>query len=126
MRRRPVGVSLAWLAVILIFPFLGAFIGGGFAVLMALSDGGLGLAIAALAIVLFTNIVLENVLEPRFLGASLELHPIIVLLSTVAGGALVGVLGLVLAAPLTSIGINLYHELARSGFFDDADRSHEQ
>ncbi|MDH3679907.1 MAG: AI-2E family transporter [Acidimicrobiia bacterium] len=102
-------------------PFLGAFIGGGFAVLMALSDGGLGLAVGALAVVLFTNIVLENVLEPRFLGASLQLHPIIVLLSTVAGGAVAGVLGLVLAAPLTSIGINLYHELQRSGFFDDTE-----
>ena len=100
-------------------PFLGAFIGGAFAVLMALSEGGVDLAAGALAVVLFTNIVLENVLEPRFLGASLNLHPIVVLLSTVAGGAVAGILGLVLAAPLTSIGINLYHELQDSGFFDD-------
>jgi hypothetical protein len=54
--------------------FLGAFIGGAFAVLMALTNGGIGLALGALAVVLFTNIVLENVLEPRYLGASLNLH----------------------------------------------------
>ncbi|MGI9612333.1 MAG: AI-2E family transporter [Acidimicrobiales bacterium] len=102
-------------------PFLGAFVGGAFAVLMALSEGGVGLALGALAVVLFTNIVLENVLEPRFLGASLNLHPIVVLLSTVAGGAIAGMLGLILAAPFTSIGINLYHELRNSGFFDDDD-----
>lgn len=100
-------------------PFLGAFIGGAFAVLMALSEGGLPLALGALAVVLFTNVVLENLLEPRFLGASLNLHPIVILLSTVAGGAVAGILGLVLAAPLTSIGINLYRELQASGFFND-------
>lgn len=98
-------------------PFLGAFIGGAFAVLMAISEGGIGLALAALAVVLFTNVVLENVLEPRFLGASLKMHPIVVLLSTVAGGLVAGIVGLILAAPLTSIGINLFNELKSSGFF---------
>ena len=98
-------------------PFLGAFIGGAFAVLMAISEGGIGLAVGALAVVLFTNLVLENVLEPRFLGASLKLHPIVVLLSTVAGGVVAGIVGLILAAPLTSIGINLFNELKASGFF---------
>jgi len=75
------------------------------------------LAVGALAVVLFTNLVLENVLEPRFLGASLKLHPIVVLLSTVAGGVVAGIVGLILAAPLTSIGINLFNELKASGFF---------
>lgn len=105
-------------------PFLGAFLGGAYAVLMAISEGGLGLAIAAFAIVLFTNLVVENLLEPKFLGASLNLNPIVVLLSTVGGGVVAGMAGLILAAPLTSIGINLYGELKSSGFFDDND--HEQ
>ena len=100
-------------------PLLGAFIGGAFAVLMAISEGGLGLALGALAVVLFVNLVLENVLEPKFLGSSLNLHPIVVLLSTVAGGVIAGMVGLILAAPLTSIGFNLFSELKSSGFFDD-------
>ena len=104
-------------------PFLGAFIGGAFAVLMAISEGGIGLALGALAVVLFTNLVLENVLEPRFLGASLNLNPIVVLLSTVAGGVVAGMVGLILAAPLTSIGINLFKELKSSGFFGDDEES---
>ena len=102
-------------------PFLGAFIGGAFAVLMALSEGGLGLALGALGVVLFTNAVLENVLEPRFLGSSLKLHPIVVLLSTVAGGVVAGIVGLILAAPFTSIGINLFKELS-SPMTDEASR----
>lgn len=100
-------------------PFLGAFIGGAFAVLMAISEGGIGLALGALAVVLFTNLALENVLEPKFLGSSLNLNPIVVLMSTVAGGVIAGMVGLILAAPLTSIGINLFNELKSSGFFGD-------
>lgn len=100
-------------------PYLGAFVGGAFAVLMALSEGGIGLALAALAVVLIANLVVENLLEPRLLGSSLQLHPIVVLLATVAGGVIAGMVGLILAAPLTSIGLNLFRELKQSGFFDD-------
>jgi len=102
-------------------PFLGAFIGGAFAVLMAISEGGIGLALAALGVVLFANLVLENVLEPKFLGASLNLNPIVVLLATVGGGVIAGMVGLILGAPLTAIGINLFRELKESGFFRDDD-----
>ena len=100
-------------------PFLGAFIGGAFAMLMALSEGGIGLALAVLGVVLAANLVLENLLEPRLLGSSLELHPIVVLLATVAGGVVAGMVGLILAAPLTAIGFNLFHELEDSGFFGE-------
>lgn len=102
-------------------PYLGAFVGGAFAVLMALSEGGIGLAVAALGVVMVANLVVENVLEPRFLGTSLNMHPLVVLLSTVAGGVIAGMVGLILAAPATSIGINLFRELKQSGFFSDQD-----
>ncbi|MGI9621824.1 MAG: AI-2E family transporter [Acidimicrobiales bacterium] len=98
-------------------PYLGAFVGGAFAVLMALSVGGPALALATLAVVLFVNLALENMLEPKLVGSSLNLHPIAVLLATVAGGAIAGIVGLILAAPAVAIGRNLYHELEASGFF---------
>jgi predicted PurR-regulated permease PerM len=98
-------------------PYLGAFIGGAFAVLMALSEGGVSLALWSLGVVLFVNLVLENVLEPRLMGSSLKMHPIVVLLATVAGGVLAGIVGLILAAPIAAIGTNLWRELEASGFF---------
>jgi predicted PurR-regulated permease PerM len=104
-------------------PYLGAFIGGAFAVLMALSEGGVSLALWSLGVVLFVNLVLENLLEPRLMGSSLKMHPIVVLLATVAGGALAGIVGLILAAPVVAIGTNLWRELEASGFFDDPSMS---
>jgi predicted PurR-regulated permease PerM len=104
-------------------PYLGAFISGAFAVLMALSEGGVSLALWSLGVVLFVNLVLENLLEPRVMGSSLKMHPIVVLLATVAGGVLGGIVGLILAAPVVAIGTNLWRELEASGFFDDPSMS---
>ncbi|MFV0309813.1 MAG: AI-2E family transporter [Desertimonas sp.] len=92
-------------------PYLGAFVGGAFAVLMGISDGGLSMGIAALVVVLFVNLVLENLLEPKLIGSSLRMHPIVVLLVTLAGGLVAGLPGLVLAAPTWEIGRQVLGEL---------------
>ena len=99
-------------------PYIGAFIGGAFAVLMALGEGGLALAVTAFAIVMVAQLVLENLLQPRLLGSSLNLHPLTILLATTLGGMLAGMLGLILAAPALAIGLDTYRELQRIGFFD--------
>ncbi len=120
------GVPLAMaIAVVNFFgayiPYLGGFIGGSFAVLMALSEGGLALAVVMLVVVLAVSVGLESLLEPMLLGDKLQLHPIVVLLTTVLGGLLVGVVGMFLAAPSVAIGRTLWRELQASGFFDGAE-----
>lgn len=104
-------------------PYFGAFVGGLFAVLMGLAGGGAGLALFALVVVLFVNLVLENLLEPKLVGSTLQLHPVVVLVSTVAGGLLLGIVGLILASPTVAIGLNLARELRDSGFFSTSARS---
>ncbi len=118
-----IGVPLAFAITVVNFvgsyvPYLGAFVGGAFAFLLALSGGGLTAAVVMVATALFVNLALENALEPRLLGDQLDLHPLVVLVVTVLGGLSAGMVGLILAAPLTSIGLNLYREMQASGFFD--------
>lgn len=106
-------------------PYIGAFVGGAFAVLMALGEGGIGLAVAAFAVVMVANLVLENLLEPHLLGTNLKMHPLTILLVTTLGGIVAGMIGLILAAPVYAIGLDLYRELKSIGFFDDQeDLSH--
>ena len=100
-------------------PYIGAFIGGAFAVLMALGEGGIGVALAAFALVMFAQLVIENLLEPKLLGSSLSLSPLAILLATTFGGMVAGIIGLILAAPVLAIGLDVYHELKAIGFFDD-------
>jgi predicted PurR-regulated permease PerM len=87
-------------------PIFGPAIAGLIAVLVALFQGGnwWGLgpwAFAAVVLAVFVIIqqVENNILVPRIIGHSLNLHPLLVLMAALAGGTLAGVLGLLLAAP---------------------------
>jgi predicted PurR-regulated permease PerM len=96
-------------------PYLGAFVAGAFAVLVAYGSGGLGIAIAMLAIVLLANNTIQNLLEPFAFGRRLRLHPLAVLITVTSATVLFGVLGAVLAAPLASAAVNAYHQLRNVG-----------
>ncbi len=80
-------------------PYIGAFLGGGLAVIVALGDGGLPDAAIMLLVVLASNLLLENFVEPKVMGRSLDIHPLVVLVATALGGLLGGIVGLLLAVP---------------------------
>lgn len=99
-------------------PYLGAFVAGAFAVLIAYGSGGLGVALAMLAIVLLANNTIQNLVEPFAFGTRLRLHPLAVLLTVTTAAVLFGVMGAMLAAPLTSAAVNAYHQLRGAGAAD--------
>jgi predicted PurR-regulated permease PerM len=94
-------------------PYLGAWAAGGFAVLLALSGGGVDAAGGMIVVQLLANGVLQQMVQPFAMGAALGIHPLAVLIMTIAGGALFGMVGLVLAAPLTSAVVRISADLAR-------------
>jgi len=113
------GVPLAGTIAVVSFvtayvPFIGAFVAGAFAVVIALGAKGTGIAIAMLVIVLLANGLLQNVLQPFVMGSALDLHPLVVLVATIAAGCLFGTLGLILAAPLLSAAVHITRDLARA------------
>ena len=100
-------------------PYLGAIIAGAFAVLLALGEGGIPLALGILLLVIFANAVIENLVTPLAVGATLRLHPLVILVVTILGGVVAGFVGVTLAAPLTAIGIEVVAKLREAGAFDD-------
>jgi predicted PurR-regulated permease PerM len=48
------------------------------------------------------------------MGAALGIHPLAVLVVTIAGGALFGAVGLILAAPLVSAAVRISADVARA------------
>jgi predicted PurR-regulated permease PerM len=98
-------------------PYIGAFLGGGLAVLVALGDGGLDVAAVMLVVVLASNLLLENFVEPRVMGRTLDIHPLLVLVVTALGGFLFGIVGLILAVPFTVIAGDAIGRLRSKGFF---------
>ena len=53
----------------------------------------------------------NDLLAPIIYGRGLNLHPVVVLLSVVAGGALFGITGSVLAVPLVAVTVAAWREL---------------
>jgi putative heme transporter len=98
-------------------PYIGAVLGGGLAVIVALGDEGLGAAAIMLAVVVAANLLLENFVEPRVMGRSLDVHPMVVLVVTALGGLLGGIVGLVLAVPFYVIARDAIGRLRAGGFF---------
>ncbi len=93
-------------------PFVGAFVSGAFAVVIALGAHGTTTALIMLVIVILANGLLQNIVQPFAMGSALDLHPLVVLVVTIAAGCLVGMIGLVLAAPLTSAAVHIMRELS--------------
>ena len=99
-------------------PYIGAFLGGGLAVIVALGDGGLPQAAVMLVVVLAANLALENFVEPKVMGRTLDVHPLVVLVVTALGGLLGGIVGLILAVPAYVIAVNALDRLRSRGVVD--------
>ncbi len=93
-------------------PYIGAFVAGAFAVVIALGANGTTVALVMLAVVLLANGLLQNIVQPFAMGSALDLHPLVVLVVTIASGCIFGALGLILAAPLLSAAVHTTRELA--------------
>jgi predicted PurR-regulated permease PerM len=98
-----------WVSVTAIIPYLGAFLGGIPAVIVALVFGSSifesSTTTAILTIVAYVLIQqLEgNFLTPRIQGQALHVHPILVLLAVIAGGELAGLAGVIFAVPALAV-----------------------
>jgi putative heme transporter len=93
-------------------PYIGAWTAGAFTVLIALGGQGTDAAVAMAVVALLANGALQQIVQPLAFGAALGLHPLAVLVLTIAGGSLFGMIGLVLAAPVTSAIVHIAHDLA--------------
>jgi predicted PurR-regulated permease PerM len=111
-----IGVPLAGTIAVVTFvgayiPFVGAWVAGAFAVLIALGTDGESAAIVMAIVGLLANGILQQMIQPFVMGATLGLNPLAVLIVTIGGGALFGMAGLTLAAPLTSAAVHISNEL---------------
>jgi len=82
-------------------PSVGSTIAAVPAVLLAFIQLGLGRALVATAGYMAVNFILDNVVETRLMGRSLGLSTLVVFLSLIFWGSLLGPVGMVLCIPLT-------------------------
>jgi AI-2 transport protein TqsA len=100
------GVDYALLWGVLAFalnyvPNIGSIIAAVPAVLLALIQLGAGKALGAAAGYVVVNLVMGNAVEPRFMGRGLGLSTLVVFLSLIFWGWVLGPVGMLLSVPLT-------------------------
>jgi predicted PurR-regulated permease PerM len=115
-----VGAELALPVAVLTFaaafvPMVGAVVAGVVASLVALATAGFGGAVIVAAVALAVQQLDNDVLAPAIYGRALQLHPLIVLFAVVAGGALFGLAGTILAVPVTAVLVSVVSEAATGG-----------
>jgi predicted PurR-regulated permease PerM len=105
---RLVGVDFAGFWALLIFvlnfiPIIGAISAISAPVLLALvqPDGGADKALLALVLLVGVEQTMSSVIEPRLIGRTVNLSPLVILLSLAVWGTLWGFAGLLLAVPIT-------------------------
>lgn len=113
------GMTAGFLSLI---PFVGAMAGFLAAFLVAVIEHSVVGSFVRTGIVFGIGELLEGyVLMPKILGNSLGLHELVVLFSMLAGGAALGVLGILISLPLTATLVILAREFVMPALRDWAD-----
>jgi len=103
-----IGVPLALPLAVVVFltafiPLVGATAAGILAALVALVANGPVDAIWVIAVVVLVNQLEGNLLQPVLMGHTLRLHGLVILVALTAGTVLGGIVGAVIAVPLTAV-----------------------
>jgi predicted PurR-regulated permease PerM len=87
--------------VLELVPIIGPIIAAIPAVLLA-ATAGPGVMVAALVLYTLIQQIENNFLVPKIQGDAVELHPAVVMFAIIVGGSLAGLLGAILALPMTA------------------------
>ncbi|MEJ7599945.1 MAG: AI-2E family transporter [Kofleriaceae bacterium] len=96
----PIGLLVGLLTVI---PFVGTFVGAAIAVLVTLADGGSMQTLGLVGgVILVLHLLEAAVLTPKIVGHRVGLSETGALIAVIAGGKLLGFVGVVLAVPIAA------------------------
>ena len=84
-------------------PYFGAIIATVISAIITIITGGLSQAIWMLIVVIILQQIDANIINPKIVGKSLKISPLLVIFSVTVGGAFFGVLGMFLAVPVIAV-----------------------
>lgn len=84
-------------------PYVGPFLGYGSIAIIGLVTGDLHMALRALIALLIIQGVDGNIINPRLLSASIDIHPVLVIESLIIGSMVGGFLGMLISVPVGAL-----------------------
>lgn len=86
-----------------IIPYFGAIVAVAISVLITLITGGISQTLIMAIVVIILQQIDSNIINPKIIGNSLEISPLLVIFAVTVGGAYWGVLGMFLAVPVAAV-----------------------
>lgn len=86
-----------------LIPYFGAIVAVTVAIIITLFTGGVGQALLMAVIVIILQQIDANIINPKIIGNSLSISPLLVIFAVTVGGAYFGVLGMFIAVPVATV-----------------------
>lgn len=97
------GILLGFLVgVFNVIPYFGAIFAVALTIIITIFTGGFAKAIGVGIVIIVLQQIDANIINPKILGNSLELSPILVIFAVTVGGSYFGVLGMFLGVPVVA------------------------
>jgi len=91
------------LGIINYIPYFGSIVGTAVALVVVAFTQGMGVALILLPIMFFIQQMDGNFIQPKLMGGSFALSPLLVIVSVSIGGAYAGILGMLMAIPIVAV-----------------------
>ena len=82
-----------------LIPYVTGFVGYSTLIISCLAAGDMNKLIVGAICLAVVLVIDSNVVNPRLLGSTIKVHPLLVVVSLIAGGTIGGVLGMLVAVP---------------------------
>ena len=91
------------LGIINYIPYFGSIVGTIIAIIVVTFTQGFTVGVIAAVVLLITQQIDGNIIQPKLMGGSFSLSPLLVIVSITIGGALAGILGMIAAIPIVAV-----------------------
>jgi len=91
------------LGILNYIPYFGSIIGTIIAIVVILFTQGIAMAGIAAVLLLVTQQIDGNIIQPKLMGGSFSLSPLLIIISVTIGGATAGALGMIAAIPIVAV-----------------------
>lgn len=86
-----------------LIPYFGAIVGVGVSIIITIFTGGITQAIWLAVVVIILQQIDANIINPKIVGDSLKISPLLVIFAVTIGGAYFGMFGMFLAVPIFTV-----------------------
>ncbi len=86
-----------------LIPYFGAIVGVAIAIIITIFTGGISKAIWLAVIIIVLQQIDANIINPKIVGNSLKISPLLVIFAVTIGGAYFGILGMFLSVPIFTV-----------------------